>query len=119
MRRSGVSRKAESTVQWSHDALQLTWEEVAEILGTTSRTLQRWREQGTTPLSRNAEKVEKLDELRFWLEGVFEGDLERARQWLSTRLPDLRGKTPMEVVREHRIDKVIEFLATAHAGSFI
>lgn len=117
--RSGASRKAESTVEWSHDVLQLTWEEVAEILGTTSRTLQRWREQGTTPLRENAEKVEKLDELRFWLETVFEGDWERARQWLNTRLLDLRGKTPMDAVRQQRIDKVIEFLATAQTGAFI
>jgi hypothetical protein len=93
--RSGASHKAESTIEWSHDVLQLTWEKVAEILGTTSRVLQRWREQGTTPLRENAEKVEKLDELRFWLETGFEGDWERARQWLNTRLLDLRGKTPM------------------------
>jgi uncharacterized protein (DUF2384 family) len=108
--RSGASRKAESTVEWSHDVLELTWDEVAEILGTTSRTLQRWREQGTTPLRENAERVEKLDELRFWLEAVFEGDWEQARKWLNARVIDLRGKTPMEVIREQRTD---------NAGAFI
>lgn len=117
--RSTASRKAESTVEWSHDVLQLTWEEVAEILGTSSRTLQRWREQGSTPLRENAERVEKLDELRFWLEAVFEGDWEKARIWLHTRVMDLRGKTPMEAIRQRRLDKVIEFLATAHEGAFI
>jgi hypothetical protein len=117
--RSGPSRKAESTIEWSHDVLQLTWEEVAEILGTTSRTLQRWREQGTTPLRDNAEKAEKLDELRFWLETVFQGDLDRARVWLDTRLLDLRGKTPMDMIRQQRLDRVIEILATAHEGAFI
>jgi uncharacterized protein (DUF2384 family) len=117
--RSTASRKAESTVQWSHDVLELTWEEVADILGTTSRTLQRWREQGTTPLRENAERVEKLDELRFWLEAVFEGDWERARSWLNTRVMDLRGKAPMELIRRRRLDKVIELLATAHEGAFI
>jgi hypothetical protein len=32
---------------------------------------------------------------------------------------DLRGMTPMEVIRRQRIDKVIEQLATAHQGAFI
>jgi Protein of unknown function (DUF2384) len=57
--------------------------------------------------------------IRFWLETVFQGDWDRARAWLYTRLLDLRGKTPMDVIRQQRLDRVIEILATAHEGAFI
>lgn len=117
--RSAASRKAESTVAWAHDALELRWEEVADILGTTSRTLQRWRQHGATPAREHAERVQKLDELRFWLETVFNGEGDQAREWLHTRLLDLHGKAPMEVIRQGRLEKIIEFLATAHEGAFI
>jgi hypothetical protein len=50
---------------------------------------------------------------------VFEGDWEQARNWLNTRVMDLRGKAPMELIRQRRLDKVIELLTTAHEGAFM
>lgn len=113
-----VKTTASSTVQWAHDYLDLTWDEVGTMLGTTSRTTQRWRDRETAPNRTHSERLEALDELRFWIEEVFE-DESAARDWLQTRLVDLGGKTPLQRIKAGDIRTISEFLATFHVGAHI
>ena len=53
-----------------------------------------------------------MDELRFWLDTVFAEDHEAADAWVRTRLLELRGKTPLVLVKRGELDRVIEMLAT-------
>jgi uncharacterized protein (DUF2384 family) len=114
-----IAEKSASIIDWLHDELDLTYEEIGTLLGTSGRTVQRWRDQDTLPSRENARKIEKVDELRFWLTTVFGDDSKRMHVWLSKRLLDLRGRTPMEVIRRGELDRIIEFLATFHEGAFI
>lgn len=113
-----AQNKAAELVEWAHDFLGLTWPEVGAMLDTTGRTVQRWRED-TLP-SREADvRLDQLDELRFWLNTVFEDDDAAAEQWLRTRLLDLRGKTPLHAIKAGRMGQIAEFLATFHTGAHI
>lgn len=114
-----VAEKSVMLVEWLHDVLGLTYEEIGALLGTSGRTVQRWKDQDTLPSRENARKLEKVDELRFWLATVFGEDTERMHRWLSKRLLDLRGRTPAEVIRQGELERIIEFLATFHEGAFI
>lgn len=111
--------KAADLVEWAHDFLGLTWEEVGAMLGTTGRTVQRWRDQETVPTRGNEERLDAVDELRFWLRTVFADDPAAAQDWLRTRLLDLQGKTPLHAIKAGQVEKISEFLATFHSGAFI
>jgi hypothetical protein len=116
---SPARNKAAEVVEWAHDFLGLTWEEVGATVGTTGRTVQRWRDQANVPGRESAERLDAVDELRFWIETVFEGDRDSAHEWLHTRLVDLKGKTPMHTIKAGEVATISEFLATFHAGAFI
>ena len=111
--------RTESVIEWAHDTLGLTYEEIGDAVGTTGRTVLRWRDRRHAPQRRNEAQIERLDELRFWIGTVFEEDEEAANAWLRTRLLELRGKTPLAVVKRGNLDPVIEMLATYEAGAFV
>lgn len=111
--------KAESVIEWAHDTVGLTYEEIGRAIGTTGRTVQRWRDRRYAPQRRNEAQIEKLDELRFWLDTVFAEDSEAAGAWLRTRLIELRGKPPLALVKRGDVERVIEMLATYEAGAFV
>lgn len=117
-----LSREQNRTLrvlEWAHDELGLTWDEVAGALDASTRTLQRWREGETAPSRENLRALEELDELRFWLETLFEDDPDAATEWMSTRLVDLRGKTPLQALRAGHTETLNAMLATVHAGAHL
>ena len=114
--------KGLETLHWYHSELGLTWEDVAEAVGVSSRTVQRWRDLETSPSGENLEAVERLGEVRFWILTVFghpEHGIDEAREWLHTRIVELRGKTPREALLGGKAERIIDMLATAHAGAFV
>lgn len=114
--------KALETLDWYHAALALTWEDVAEAVGISSRTVHRWRELETSPSGQNLKSIERLDEVRFWINTVFgepEYGIDEAREWFHTRIPELRGKTPREALLAGKAEQIVEILATAHTGAFV
>lgn len=111
--------QATDTIAWAHEYLDLTWEEVAAMLDTTSRTLQRWRRGDAVPGRDNLESLDAVEELRFWLAAVFENDHGAAQQWLRERMIDLHGKAPIHLLRSGRVAKISDLLATFHTGAFI
>lgn len=113
------TRKAESVVTWAHDRLDLTFEAVGEAVGASKRTVLRWRAGEAVPRRDNEESLARLDELRFWLQEVFGEDRAAADRWLRTRLRDLDGKTPLEMILAREAERVIELLATYETGAFV
>lgn len=59
------------TVEWSHDALGLTYQEIGATLGVSECTLRRWRNGLNLPRRSQREKLEDLRELRYLLAQVF------------------------------------------------
>lgn len=111
--------QATETIAWAHEYLDLNWEEVAAMVGTTARTLQRWRRGDAVPGRENLVGLDAVEELRFWLAAVFENEDEEAQNWLRERMIDLHGKAPIHLLRTGRVEKVSDLLATFHTGAFI
>ena len=113
------AHKTEAVITWAHDRLDLTFEAIGEALGTSKRTILRWRSGEAAPRRKNEERLARLDEFRFWLLEVFGEDREAADDWLDTRIRDLGGKTPQEAIMGGDVERVIELLATYETGAFV
>lgn len=111
--------KTAEIVDWAHDFLGLTWDDVGSVVGTSGRTVQRWRGYDASPARETQPRLDELGELRFWLETVFKNDNRAAQEWLHTQLLDLRGKTPLQAIKVGQIGTIVEYLATFHTGAFI
>jgi transcriptional regulator with XRE-family HTH domain len=111
--------EAERSLDWARETLDLSMEELGQMLGTTRRTVQRWRARESMPSSEHREKLDEIGELRFWIETVFDGNQDSAQRWLTTHLPSLRGQTPIAQIRKGRIRKIIGILAAFESGAFI
>jgi len=113
--------KALETLDWYHADFGFTWDEVADAIGASVRTLQRWREHESAPSRDKVQGIERLDELRFWIGQVFSAPdygTREAQGWMHTRLEELKGKTPFEVVQSGEVERIIEMLATVQTGAF-
>jgi putative toxin-antitoxin system antitoxin component (TIGR02293 family) len=107
-----------ATIDWASASLGLNYSEVSRVLGVDRRTLNRWRTGQSAPSLSHRERLEKLQVLRYLLENVFE-DNSAALKWLHSAVPMLRGRSPIMVLLEGRIDDVVEVLAGIESGAFV
>lgn len=107
-----------STINWANKYLELNLTEISRVIGVSRRTLTRWRNEKNVPSQRHRERIEKIRVLRHLLDRVFE-NRQAALEWLHSSVPMLRGRSPASLLREGRIDEVIEVLAGFESGAFI
>lgn len=62
--------------------------------------------------------IADLQELVFLLGEVFP-DGHDAQRWLNKAGPALKGKRPLDLIRDGHVDKVVTVLATFHSGAFL
>lgn len=86
--------------------LGLTQDQMAACLNVTTRTLQNWEKNvGTSQLRR---KTRDLRELLSMMDDYVAASEEK--EWLKTPLPVIRGRKPIELIREGKLrDLVVEF----------
>ena len=91
--------------------LQLPLQDIASILGVDTSTLYRWRKRKSTPQPRAWSRLAQLDELMQMLPRQFDGP-DLAREWIATAKPEMLGgtATPLQTMREGRIDRVLTVL---------
>ena len=109
---------ASETVTWAHDDLDLGYREIGLALEADERTVRRWAGREIAPRGRHRDKLEELRELRHLLTSVFELEAE-GRAWLHSSVPAFRGRTPMSLIRQGKVEKVVEVLATIESGTFL
>lgn len=111
-------RAVDDTLRWAHDELGLTYDQIGAVLKVSERTLRRWRSRDHGPGPRQKARLEDLHELRHVLDEVFpEQDVRR--EWLFSRSPMLRGRTPISLLRAGQVSRVVEALATLESGAFL
>ncbi len=108
----------ERTIEEAREKLHLTYTDVGRALGTTLRTVERWRGHKSSPSADSRESIEQLRELLYWLDTIFETP-DDAMDWLTRQLPGLRGRTPISYIRRGDLERINEILATYEAGAFI
>lgn len=108
---------AEATLAWAREALGLTDLEIGHALGVDRKTVQRWREHRSAPSATHRRQMEKLTQFRHLLETEFRTPLA-AQRWLHTPSPTLAGRTPLGVLGEGELDRLIQILGTLAVGAF-
>lgn len=111
-------RAANTTIDWAHDTLNLGYAAIAEAIGAHRRSLARWRAGDAVPSLRYRQAMEKLRTLRYLIESVFEEE-GSATEWLHSSVPLLRGRSPISLLEEGRIDEVIGVLAAFESGAAV
>ena len=98
--------------------LGLSRGELAAALGTTPRTLERWRAGTTHPQRHARRRLAALLNLDEHLRVTFT-DREAAREWLRAPNPYLGGLTPSDALRAGRADRVEAALEVLDSGVFV
>lgn len=93
------------------EKLRLSHELVAEILGVNVTTLWRWRRGEVSPRGLSRSRVAQFTELGDMLHMQFAGP-DLARNWIKDARPKGLGgdRTPLEVMQQGRIDRVLTLL---------
>lgn len=88
--------------------------DVARVLDTSQRSVQRWTARGTAP---RKESEERLLELAAVLDLAMKIlPAEGARLWLRTPIAELGWCKPLDVIKEGRFRKVIDALLALSEG---
>lgn len=88
--------------------------DVARVLNTTQRSVQRWSAQDASP---RKESEERLLELAVVLELAAQVMSEEgARLWLRTPIADLGWSKPLDVISEGKFREVIDSLEALSEG---
>jgi putative toxin-antitoxin system antitoxin component (TIGR02293 family) len=88
--------------------------DVARVLNTTQRSVQRWSARDANP---RKESEERLLELGVVLELAARAlPEEGARLWLRTPIADLGWRKPLDVIKEGNFREVIDALEALSGG---
>ncbi|WP_353268091.1 antitoxin Xre/MbcA/ParS toxin-binding domain-containing protein [Gemmatimonas sp.] len=99
------------------EKLGLELQELAGILGVDQSTFYRWRHGQAAPRALAMSRIEQTQELFELLRRLFAGP-DLARTWLRTAKPASLGgaATPIDVMLQGRIDRVLAVLHTLASG---
>lgn len=108
---------ARKTIEAAHEAFGLNYGDLAKALEVTRRMLLRYRKEENTPSPKVRERLEALRQISCLLDEVFI-DPEEGLRWLYTPVPDLQGRSPIDLMRKGELDKVLSVLAGQYSGAF-
>jgi transcriptional regulator with XRE-family HTH domain len=101
-------------VEEAHEALGLTYRQIAAAIGADESTLHRWRSGESEPRSVFRSRMDALHEFQQeLLDLVAPG---AARQWLRTPVPALDGRTPLDLLDQGRIEPLMRLLMRMNLG---
>jgi transcriptional regulator with XRE-family HTH domain len=97
--------------------LGITQVQLAQILGTTPRTVSRWRSTSAAhvePRPSAAVRLRDMDHLRWLMETNL--GAEQSREWLRRPNWALRGRAPIDLLLDRDIDTVLGLVLTIAEG---
>jgi len=109
---------AEAALGWVARELELTDPELGRALGVDRKTISRWRKRESAPAPEQRRRMEKLTQLKWFLETAFRTP-ELGKRWLHQSVPALKGRMPITVLTDGDIDSVLGVLATHTAGAHV
>lgn len=105
-----------ATIEWVHDTLNLTYQDIGRTVGASRRSVSRWVSREAVPSRQHRKRMEQLRVLRHLVQSLFE-DEEEALEWFHSSVPMLRGRTPISLLEEGEIDEVLGVLAGLESGA--
>jgi transcriptional regulator with XRE-family HTH domain len=101
-----------------HEGTGLSEEELADALGTSHRTLQRWRAGTAYPQQLARQRLAELLRLQQRVRETFEG-ADAVHRWFHSQSRYLGGITPAEAIRVGRLDRAEAALEALDSGVFL
>ncbi|HEU4884341.1 MAG TPA: antitoxin Xre/MbcA/ParS toxin-binding domain-containing protein [Longimicrobium sp.] len=102
-------------VEQAHDALGLTYRQLAAAIGADESTLHRWRSGESEPRSVFLSRMDALHEFQQELFDLVPPGT--AREWLRAPMPALDGRRPVELLDEGRIETLTRLLMRMNLGT--
>ena len=99
----------------AHNALGLTYKQVASVLRADESTLQRWRTGMSDPSPVFLNRLEALEELLTEIRATFR-KTKAAREWLNAHVPAFDDRRPLDLLLEGRIERVTSALRALNVG---
>lgn len=120
---SGAERmKRKTTSEIIEDArriMGLSYNQIANLLDVTRKTLYRYRLQETAPKKKESEqRVEQVNMLNQFLKEEFTSE-EAAQEWLYTSVRAFKWRRPIDLIRDGEIKEVVTALANMNTGAFL
>jgi transcriptional regulator with XRE-family HTH domain len=100
------------------EATGLSDEELADALGASHRTIQRWRAGTAYPQQLARQRLAELLRLQRRVQETFE-EPDAVRRWFHSQSRYLGGITPAEAVRVGRLDRAEAALEALDSGIFL
>jgi putative toxin-antitoxin system antitoxin component (TIGR02293 family) len=107
---------AKDTIDQAHQLFGLDYVEVASALGVDRRTIFRYRTDGSVPSPDIRARLGKIREIAHLLNAVFASH-DAQLQWLYSPVPLLRGRRPIDLIRQGELDEVLSVLAGVYTGA--
>jgi transcriptional regulator with XRE-family HTH domain len=98
------------------DALRLSRERLARLIGVSAKTIERWEARPVRPArDETRERIAKLREIADLGATVY--TRERLGDFMATPLPEHGGLTPLQLVERGEADRVLASLAADYEGA--
>ena len=107
---------AKQTIEEARATFGLNYVDLAAALDVDRRTLLRYRKEVSAPSPKVRMRMEKLREIAYLLLEVFE-TREEGLGWLYSSVELLRGRRPIDLMRNGDIDDVLAVLAGLYSGA--
>jgi uncharacterized protein (DUF2384 family) len=107
---------AKQTIEEARETFGLNYVDLAAALDVDRRTLLRYRKEVSAPSPKVRMRMEKLREIAYLLLEVFE-TREEGLGWLYSSVELLRGRRPIDLMRNGDIDDVLAVLAGLYSGA--
>ena len=83
---------AGAALGWVERELEMTDPEIGQTLGVDRKTIYRWRKRESAPAPEQRRRMEKLTQLKWFLENSFR-TATQGKRWLHQPVPALQGRT--------------------------
>jgi uncharacterized protein (DUF2384 family) len=101
-------------IENAHEYLGLSYQKIAEAIKADESTLHRWR-SGGEPSPVFAARLEALEEFLDELKETFRRAHD-AREWLETEVQALKGRRPIDLIGEGRLEVLTGLLYALNSG---
>jgi uncharacterized protein (DUF2384 family) len=110
----GVLSPHIQAIERAHEYLGLSYQKIAEAIKADESTLHRWR-SGGEPSPVFAARLEALEAFLDELRETFRRAHD-AQEWLEKKVPALRGRRPIDLIREGRLEVLTGVLYGLNSG---
>ena len=99
-------------------SLGISYEELAQVLGTDRKTVYRWLADETFPQAHNRARLDEVEALVDRLDETFKTP-EGSANWMRSRSGYFGGLCPIDALLRGRIDAVDAALEALDSGIFV